>query len=87
MTSQLLGLVDAADFRQLFIDQLGWNNPDKPDLHLTVDDKTYVLKQMAGYRGLRVWCCDELPERKVQRELDRMVGKDNLERLVIFVGS
>lgn len=85
-TSRLLDLVDAGEFRQLFIDQLGWNNPDKPDLRLTVADDTYVLKQVAGYRGLRVWRCDELPDRRVQREIDRLVGKDNLERLVVFVG-
>jgi hypothetical protein len=86
-TSKLLTLVDAGDLRQLFIDQLGWNNPDKPNLQLTINDESYVLKQVAGYRGLRVWRCDQLPDRKVQREIDRLVGKDNLERLVIFVGS
>jgi hypothetical protein len=84
--SKLLNLVDAGDFRRLFIDELGWNNPDKPDLHVTVADESYELTQVAGYRGLRVWRCDELPDRRAQREIDRLVGKDNLERLVIFVG-
>lgn len=85
-TPSPLDLVDRAQFRQLFIDELGWNNPDRPDLRLTVDDHGYLLQQVAGYRGLRIWHCDELPDKATQRRIDQLVGVDNLERLVIFVG-
>jgi hypothetical protein len=81
----LLDLVDRAQFRQLFIDELGWNNPDRPDLRLIIDDRTYTLHQVGGYRGLRIWRCDELPDKATQRRIDQLVGADNLERLVIFV--
>ena len=46
-TSRLLDLVDAGEFRQLFIDQLGWNNPDKPDLRLTVADDLRLKRSPA----------------------------------------
>lgn len=85
--SPLLSLVDGRDFRQLFIDELGWNNPDRPQLHCDVDGTRYSLIQVAGYRGLRIWVCDTLPDKKTQREVDKQVGQDNLERLVIFVGT
>lgn len=82
--NRLLDLVDARDFRTLFIDELGWNNPDRPPLVFDVDGTTYTLTQVAGYKGLRIWHCPTLPPRRGQREIDVLVGKDNLERLVIF---
>jgi len=82
--NRLLDLVDACDFRTLFIDELGWQNPDRPPLTFEVDGCTYTLTQVAGYKGLRIWHCPTLPPRRAQREIDVLVGKDNLERLVIF---
>lgn len=81
---RLLDLVDSRDFRTLFIDELGWGNPDQPDLDLNIDDETFTLTQVAGYKGLRIWHCAELPPRKIQRMIDILVGNDNHERLVIF---
>lgn len=80
----LLTLVDAGDFRRLFVDELGWNNPDRPDLKVALDEGSFTLKQVAGYRGLRVWLCTTVPDKKTQRQIDTIVGKDSLERLVIF---
>lgn len=82
--NRLLDLVDAHEFRTLFIDELGWDNPDRPPLTLEVDGADYTLNQVAGYKGLRIWHCPVLPPRPVQRQIDVLVGKDNLERLVIF---
>ncbi|PVX59709.1 class I SAM-dependent DNA methyltransferase [Rhodococcus globerulus] len=81
---RLLDLVDARDFRTLFIDELGWGNPDQPDLDLDIDDETFTLTQVAGYKGLRIWHCQVIPPRKTQRLIDVLVGKDNHERLIIF---
>lgn len=83
---RLLDLVDAGKFRDLFIDQLGWSNPDRPDLRVTVEGTTYPLTQVAGYKGLRIWLHQGLPPRRVQRAIDVEVGKDSTERLVIFAG-
>lgn len=83
----LLPLVDDRTFRKLFIEELGWNNPDRPQLQCDVDGMRYSLTQVAGYRGLRIWVCDTMPDKKTQREIDKRVGQDNLERLVIFVGT
>lgn len=85
--NRLLDLVDARNFRKLFIDELGWDNPDRPPLTLEVDGTNYTLNQVAGYKGLRVWHCPVLPPRPVQRQIDVLVGKDNLERLVVFTNE
>lgn len=82
--NRLLDLVDSRDFRTLFIDELGWGNPDQSDLELDIDDEIFTLTQVAGYKGLRIWHCAELPPRKTQRMIDILVGNDNHERLVIF---
>lgn len=82
--NRLLDLVDTRDFRTLFIDELGWENPDRPALTFEVDGTDYQLTQVAGYKGLRIWHCPVLPPRPVQRQIDVLVGKDNLERLVVF---
>ncbi|MEU3476519.1 DNA methyltransferase [Rhodococcus sp. NPDC006774] len=82
--SRLLDLVDTREFRTLFIDELGWDNPDMPARTVAVDGQDFELLQVAGYKGLRIWHCPELPPRKVQRHIDVLVGQDNHERLVIF---
>ncbi|HZK37066.1 MAG TPA: DNA methyltransferase [Aeromicrobium sp.] len=82
--TRLVDLVDACDFRGLFIDELGWNNPDQPDRRIDVDQQTYTLTQVADHKGLRIWYCAELPTRKTQRTLDELIGRDSHERLVIF---
>ncbi|TWH09971.1 class I SAM-dependent DNA methyltransferase [Rhodococcus rhodochrous] len=85
--NRLLDLVDDRDFRVLFVEELGWNNPDRPDLTVEVDDETFTLQQVAGYKGLRIWHCPVLPPRKIQRQIDVLVGQDNQERLVIFTNE
>ncbi len=86
MTSHLLALVDAGDFRTLFIDELGWHNPDRPPLTVSASGNTYTLTQIAGYKGLRIWLHDGLPSRTDQRAIDVEVGRDSTERLIIFSG-
>lgn len=82
--AKLLAFVDNQDLRELFITELGWNNPDQPDRSFEVDGHTYSLTQVAGYKGLRIWFCAQLPARKIQRILDDLIGQDSHERLVIF---
>lgn len=82
--TRLLDLVDTRNFRSLFIDELGWSNPDQSDRQFDIDGRTYSLSQVAGYKGLRIWYCAGLPTRKTQRALDELIGRDSHERLVIF---
>lgn len=77
-------LVDTGDFRTLFVEELGWSNPDRPARTVTVGDTTYALTQVAGHKGLRVWQCPVLPPRRVQRIIDAELGRDNAERLLVF---
>ncbi|WP_152191153.1 class I SAM-dependent DNA methyltransferase [Georgenia satyanarayanai] len=86
-SARLLPLVDRRDFRKLFIEELGWDNPDQPDRTVAFENSTYTLTQVAGYKGMRIWHCSELPGRRIQRALDQALEKDNFERLVIFTSD
>lgn len=83
-TGTLLQLVDTQQFRTLFVEELGWHNPDRPDLTFQVNGNDYVLTQIAGYKGLRIWHHDGCPPRPVQRAIDVEVGQDTAERMIIF---
>ena len=85
--ARLLPLVDRREFRDLFVEELGWDNPDQSARTVTLENRTYTLTQVAGFKGMRIWHCPELPGRRIQRVLDQALAKDNLERLVIFTGD
>jgi hypothetical protein len=85
--TRLLDLVDRREFRNLFVEELGWNNPDRPDVVIAVDETAYTLSPVASYKGLRIWHCPMRPTRKVQRQIDLAVGKENQERLIIFTNT
>ena len=86
-SNRLLDLVDKRDFRTLFIEELGWDNPDHTDVRHEVDGTTYTLTNVASFKGLRIWHCPQLPPRPVQRQIDILVGRETLERLVIFTSE
>ena len=85
--AKILGLVDKREFRELFITELGWHNPDHPQLAIETEARTFELNQIAGYKGLRIWHCSELPPRRVQRAIDDIVGRESHERLIIFTDA
>ncbi|MHA7143819.1 Eco57I restriction-modification methylase domain-containing protein [Arthrobacter sp. TmT3-37] len=87
MSSRRIDLVNAGDFRTLFIEELLWNQPDLQPLKIEVERNHYTLSQVAGFSGLRVWLCAELPDRRTQRLIDKEVRKASSERLLIFAGN
>ena len=85
---RILELVDAGDFRRLFVEELGWSNPDgRHIITVTVDGEQHTLTQAASFKGLRVWYCNSLPTSRVQRLIDVELAKDSAERLVIFASK
>lgn len=80
----LLSFVNKAQFRELFVEELGWSKPDQPMLKLTIDGEEYTLTQVAGFKGVRVWSCPRVPDRRAQRLIDHAVKKVSHERLLIF---
>ncbi len=86
MSKDLLPKVDRGDFQEVFIEDLNWLAPDvKHSISVTDDDGRQVsAHNVASYKGLRVWVCDERPGSVLEAELDRLIAKTTTDRLVIF---
>lgn len=86
MSDELLPKVDQGDFQEVFIEDLNWLAPDiKQTVSVTDDDGRKIRAQnIASYKGLRVWVCDERPGSALEAELDRLIAKTTTDRLVIF---
>lgn len=77
-------LVNEGRFRDLFIEELGWNKADRPNLTVSIDDGDYTLTQVAGFKGVRVWYCPTIPTSRTQRLIDHEIKRISDERLLIF---
>lgn len=86
MSQDLLPKVDRGDFQEVFIEDLNWLAPDvKQSVTVTDDDgRTVSARNIASYKGLRVWLCDERPGSALEAALDRLIAKTSTDRLVIF---
>ncbi len=85
MTQNPIPKVDRGEFQELFIEDLNWLVPDAKPVTLTTDDgRNVTAKNVASYKGLRVWVCDERPGAALEAELDRLIARASTDRLVIF---
>ena len=80
----ILAQLDEGSFESLFVEHLGWSRPTSSNLTVTIDETPYVLREVATYRGIRVWSCPSIPDRRIQRLIDREVRRLSNERLTIF---
>lgn len=89
--SALIDLVNARKWRELFIEELGWNNPTLPPLVISLinenDEYDLTLTEVAQYKGVRIWVCPDVLDARTQRYVDREVQKHSTERLVIFADA
>ena len=77
MSQDLLPKVDRGEFQEVFIEDLNWLAPDvKQHVSVTDDEgRTLIARNVASYKGLRVWVCDERPGSAIEAELDRLIAK------------
>ena len=89
MSQDLLPKVDRGEFQEVFIEDLNWLAPDVKQSVGVTDAKGRVIsaRNVASYKGLRVWVCDERPGSALEAELDRLIAKTTTDRLVIFDGE
>ena len=89
MSQDLLPKVDRGEFQEVFIEDLNWLAPDVKQSVCVTDAEGRVIsaRNVASYKGLRVWVCDERPGSALEAELDRLIAKTTTDRLVIFDGE
>jgi hypothetical protein len=76
------------NFRQLFIEELGWDNPPATT-EVTVDGQRYALTAIAHKRGMVAYQCPapdggRIPEYALRRKIEQQVIKTAHEHLIIF---
>lgn len=80
-----LDYVNRGDISALFREELGWNRPDiTAPMNIEVDEDTYSARQIAGYKGVRVWQIDKVPDARTQRLIDAELRRLSDERLIVF---
>ncbi len=77
-------LLRAFDFRRLFIEELGWDNPSSKKAESVLEGQPYDLAPVAEKRGVRIFHCAAIPDRHIRQRIEREVTKLAYEHLIIF---
>ncbi len=85
--SHWLSLIDNERFAELFIEELGWNQPISNEQEFLIASQSFSLIPIANFKGIQVWSCSSVPSSKIQREIDKELSKISTERLTIFYDS
>jgi hypothetical protein len=87
---QIAAHVDGGQFDDLFIGELGWDNPPDPRPVRFADPSsgtTLIATPVAAKRGVVVYHCNTIPSRDDIESLDRQVSRRSTERLLIFTSG
>lgn len=86
--SKLIDLVNSGKWRELFIEELGWTKPRLKPVTVSLpgpdDEYDVVCTEIAQYKGVRVWLCNDVLDARTQRHVDKEIRKHSTERLLIF---
>lgn len=80
----------AFDFRNLFIEELGWNRPRGRAFDVEVEGRQFRLDPAAEKLGVQIFVCaaepdGPFPDYATQRKIDKAVTKLAHEHLIIFM--
>ena len=67
-----------SNFRELFIREMGWNNPKgQTSFDITIDETTYEFQQIADRNGFQVLTCqvDSIPTSSASKKIDTRLRK------------
>ena len=78
-----------SNFRELFITEMGWNNPSGATLlpEYVIDERTFQIEQIAERSGFQILQCkvDEIPVSSICKKLDTKLRKNAENYICIFV--
>lgn len=77
-----------SNFRELFISEMGWNNPTGATQlpEYTIDEKVFAIEQIADCRGFQILHCevDDIPTSTICKKLDTKLRKNAEHYILIF---
>jgi hypothetical protein len=75
----------AFDFTKLFIEELGWDRPSARRAEIIdLNGDAFSLTPVAEKRGVRIFHCDDIPDRNIRQKIEREITKRAYEHLIIF---
>ena len=87
MTPKLHDCIKQHRFRDLFVDDLGWDNCNGL-LQLDVEGQSFELQPIAHKRGLRVFCCKlhrtSLADRGLLRRVQKQLIRHHHEHIIVY---
>jgi hypothetical protein len=86
--SQTRDAIQAFDFKSLFINELGWNNPHQIQSHcVSVNDTDYQAKPIATLGGVVVFeiCASNFPTAQYRADIHQQISALHHENRLIFV--
>ena len=80
----------AFEFRELFVEGLGWNHGDGAPITISIEDEDYKLSPVAEKAGFAVYECSPdssgaVPPYPIRRKIESKVAKLVFEHLIIYV--
>lgn len=81
-------LIDRGAFRELFVTEMGWNNPDNcQPLYITIDEQDFDFMPVADKQGFHVYSCemDILPTAAECKKIDNKLRNYGYDYICIFV--
>ncbi len=81
-------LIDRGAFRDLFVTEMGWNNPDnRQPLYITIDEQDFGFMPVADKQGFHVYSCemDILPTAAECKKIDNKLRNYGYDYICIFV--
>ncbi|NKQ26078.1 class I SAM-dependent DNA methyltransferase [Streptomyces galbus] len=84
--NRLIERVESHNYRDLFLKDLHWSAPThRQPIALTTDEgETITATNVSSYRGVSVWVCDQQPGSTLEAQLDQLIAKKSVDRLIIF---
>ena len=79
--------VSESNFRELFIREMGWNNPKgQTSFDITIDETTYEFQQIADRSGFQVLTCEvkEIPTSSMCKKIDTRLRRTANDYICIF---
>ena len=78
-----------SNFRELFITEMGWNNPSGATLlpEYSIDERTFQIEEIAERSGFQILQCkvDDIPVSSVCKKLDTKLRKNAENYICIFI--
>lgn len=82
-----LQYISESNFRELFIREMGWNNPHgQTDFDITIEDETFELIQIAERNGFQVLTCkvDTIPTSSLSKKIDSRLRRFANDYICIY---